>query len=596
MANQGFTSSLVVEVEGTALRPEVAVAMTYAYVDDSRVLPDAFVLRFRDPGRNVLDKAMIKIGAKVQLKAQAGDSPSPELLLSGEVTALSVDVDSTGTLTEVRGYDRSHRLFRGRRVAAYANMTITDVVRKVTQRAGLQAGTVGAFGAVSQDSEITQDNVTDWEFLQRLADITGAELSVVDSKLSFQLPAESATAPGASARAKQDPLVLEAGQNVTAVRAAVSSAEQVGKVEVRGWNYLAKQEVVASAPAQTTNAQIGGGITPQVLAQKFGNGTFFATDVPHRTQEAADTAAKALAAQIAGAFAEIEGVAKGNPKLRAGTSVSLSGVGAPFEGKYTLSNTRHLFSEEGGYTTLFTVSGRQERSLYGLTNGGHERGGRKAVAGLVPAVVTDVRDPRKLGRVKVKFPWLAGDYASSWARTVQISAGPHYGAVILPEVGDEVLVGFDQGDFDTPYVLGGLYNGKDQPATAPYDLVDNNSGQVVARRLISRTGHRLELVETATADDAVRLATGDGKYSLELDKKGTKVTVHSDGTVLIEGTRGVTIDAKTGPLELKGGTVSIKSTGSLQVQGTTVSVNGQGSAELKASGVVTVQGSLVKIN
>lgn len=596
MANRGFTNSLIVEVEGTPLRPEIAVTLTYAYVDDSQVLPDAFVLRFRDPGRNVLDKTGLAIGTKVRLKGQAGDSPSPELLLSGEVTALSVDIDSGGTVTEVRGYDHAHRLFRGRRVAAYANMTISDVVRRVAQRAGLQLGTVDSFGTASPDSEITQDNVSDWELLTRLADLTGAELAVLDGKLSFQAPPESSSAPGAGARARQDPLVLEAGQNVTVVRAAVSSAEQVGQVEARGWDYLAKQAVTARVPAQTDSAQLSGGVTPQALAQKFGNGTFFATDVPHRTQAAAKTAAEALAAQIAGAFAEIEGVARGNPKLRAGTSVSLSGVGKPFEGKYVLSATRHLFTEDTGYTTLFTVSGRQERSLYGLTHGGHDRNGHHGVSGLVPALVSDVRDPRKLGRVKVTFPWLAGDYTSSWARTVQPGAGTRRGAMILPEVGDEVLVGFDQGDFDTPYVLGGLYNGKDEPATSPYELVDRNSGQVAARRLVSRTGHRLELVETATADNVVRLITGDDKYCLELDKKGTKVTVKSDGTVLIEGTRGITVDAKTGPLELKGGTVSIKSTGSLKVEGATVSVNGQGSAELRASGVVTVQGSLVKIN
>ncbi|HEX2299399.1 MAG TPA: VgrG-related protein, partial [Pseudonocardiaceae bacterium] len=523
MPNQGFTSALVVEVEGTPLRPEVAVALTYGYVDDSRVLPDAFVLRFRDPGRNVLEKAGIKIGAKVALKGQAGDNPSPELLLSGEVTALSVDIDATGTVTEVRGYDHSHRLFRGRRVAGFSNMSVTDIVRKVAQRAGLTVGTVDSFAAPPGDSEIAQDNISDWDFLQRLADLTGAELAVVEGKLFFQLPAESAAAPGAGARARQDPLVLEAGQNVTTVRAAVSSAEQVGKVEVRGWDYLAKQAVTASVPAKSMNAQLAGA-TPQDLAQKFGNGTFVATDLPHRTETAAKTAAEALATQIAGAFAEVEGVAKGNPKLRAGTSVSLSGVGAPFEGKYTLSATRHLFSEESGYTTVFTVSGRQERSLYGLANGGHVRGGRRAVTGLTPALVTDVRDPRKLGRVKIKFPWLADDYASGWARTVQHGAGTKRGAMILPEVGDEVLVGFEQGDFDSPYVLGGLYNGKDEPATSPYELIDGNSGQVAARRLVSRTGHRLELVETATADNVVRLVTGDDKHLLELDKKGTKIT------------------------------------------------------------------------
>lgn len=598
MPNQQFANTLLVEVSGAPLRPEITVQMTYAYIDDSRVLPDMFVLRFRDPGRTVLERAGLKIGAPVRLRVKTSDVPSPELMLSGEVTALTVEIDQGGTVTEVRGYDHSHRLFRGRRVAAYANMGIGDVVRKVAQRARLQIGTVENLGGTPPE-QITQDNISDWEFLQRLADLTGAEVAVTDGKLSFQAPAESTAAPDVRAKARQNPLVLEAGQNVVAVRAAVSSAEQVKQVEVRGWDYLSKQPITATAPAKTGSAELPD-VTPQTLAQSFGDGTFLASDVPYRTQGDAQAAANSLAAQIAGAFAEIEGVARGNPRLRAGAAVALVGAGKPFEGKYTLSTTRHQFSEETGYTTAFTVSGRAERSLYGLAHGGHSGNGtvngRHAVSGLSPALVTDVRDPRKLGRVKVKFPWLADDYASGWARTVQVGAGQNRGAMIVPEVGDEVLVGFEQGDFDHPYVLGGLYNGKDAPASSSYELVDANSGAVNGRRLVSRTGHRLDLVESAGKQDAVRLVTGDEKYSLELDKKGTKVTVHSDGTVLIEAKRGVTVDAGAGPLEMKGQTVAIKATTAASLEGATVSVKGQGTAELTASGALTVRGSVVRIN
>ncbi len=595
MPNREFTNSLIVEVGGAPLKPQTSVLMTHAYVDESRLLPDMFVLRFRDPGRSVLEQAGLKIGSEVRLKAQAGDEPSPDLLLSGEVTALTVDIDSAGTITEVRGYDHSHLLFRGREVAAYANMGVGDIVRKVAQRAGLQVGTVDDFGAnPGPEGQITQDNLSDWEFLQHLADATGAELSVVDRKLSFTKPADSDDAPSVQAKARQNPLVLEAGQNLVSVRAGVSSAEQVKQVEVRGWDYLGKQVVSATAPASTTSADLTEA-NPQGLAKSFGDGTFLATDVPYRTHGDAQAAARALAAQIAGAFAEIEGVAKGNPKLRAGASVALTGVGKPFEGKYTLSGTRHLFSEEGGYTTAFTVSARAERSLYGLANGGHN-GTARSVTGLVPALVTDAKDPHKLGRVKVKFPWLADGYATSWVRTMQVGAGKNRGGMILPEVGDEVLVGFEQGRFDSPYVLGGLYNGQDTPAASSYELVDPNSGAINGRRLVSRTGHRLELVESAAKQDAVRLVTGDDKHMLELDKKGMTVTVHSDGTVVVEGQRGVTVDAGTGPLELKGSNISIKATTGVTVEGATVSVSGQASTELKAAGNVTVQGALVRIN
>ena len=388
--------------------------------------------------------------------------------------------------------------------------------------------------------------------------------------------------------------MLEEGQNLIALTATLGAAEQVEEVEVRSWDYLAKQSISVTAPAATVTAEASD-TAPRDLARTFGGTTLLATDVPYRSREGARTAAQALAEQVAGAHAEIEGVARGNPRLRAGTAVALSGVGTPFEGQYTLTSTRHVFSEDVGYRTSFTASGRQERSFYGLTSGGRERY-RAGGPGLVPALVSDVRDPRALGRVKVTFPWLGDDYSSGWARTVQAGAGSGRGALILPEVGDEVLVGFEQGDFDCPYVLGGLYNGQDAPAEPPYALVDAHTGQVGGRRLVSRTGHRLDLVETATGDDAVRLVTGDDKHHVELDRRGSKVTVHSDGTVLIEAPRGITVDAGSGRLELKGGDVAITATNGATVEGTSVSVTGRTSAELSATGMTTVRGTPVRIN
>ncbi|HEV2088480.1 MAG TPA: VgrG-related protein [Cryptosporangiaceae bacterium] len=602
MPNEHFASGLVVEVNGNPLPAEIAVLMVHAYVDDSRVLPDVCVLRFRDPARNVLTRAGLRIGVPLKLRVKTSEDNAPLLLFSGEVTALEVELDSAGSITEVRGYDHAHRLFRGRRVAAYADMAVSDVVTRVAQRAGLRIDRVDHVGSAtsgngSGDRQISQENISDWDFLQRLADSTGAEVSVIDGAFSFRLPQDSTDAPDPNARARQNPLVLEAHQNLVSLRASVSSAEQVKEVEVRGWDYLHKQKVAATAPARTTVAELPE-VTPAGLAGLFGDGTFVATDVPYRTQADASTAATALAGQIAGAFAEIEGVAKGNPRLRAGSSVALANVGEPFQGKYTLSTTRHLFSADAGYTTAFTVSGRQERSLYGLAHGGHggNGGNGRQVAGLVPAVVTDVRDPERMGRVKVQFPWLADGYASGWARTVQVGAGHGRGSLILPEVGDEVLVGFEQGDFGSPYVLGGLYNGQDSPAeTDGYDLVDANSGAVNGRQLVSRTGHRLELVDAA-GTDRVRVVSSDGKHLLELDKKANKVTVRSEGTLLVEGKQGVTVDAGSGPLELKGQRVQITSRSSASLEGTTVSVNGQGSAEVTASGTLTVRGGLVRIN
>jgi uncharacterized protein involved in type VI secretion and phage assembly len=107
------------------------------------------------------------------------------------------------------------------------------------------------------------------------------------------------------------------------------------------------------------------------------------------------------------------------------------------------------------------------------------------VFGVVVGVVTNNQDPDKLGRVKVRFPWLSQDDESYWARIAVLMAGNNRGAWFLPEVDDEVLVAFEHGDVRMPYVLGALWNGVDAP---PRDNSDGKNNQRVIR---SRSGHEL---------------------------------------------------------------------------------------------------------
>jgi uncharacterized protein involved in type VI secretion and phage assembly len=615
VVNQQFASTLRVEVAGTPLPADVKTLLTYAYVEDSRAVPDLFVLRFRDPARMVLAKSGLKIGASVRLLVRTSDSPAPELLVAGEVTAIEAEWEATGSVTEVRGLDHAHRLFRGRRVAAYAEMTVADIVRKVATRAGLQAGQIddapGLAGA--PNTQVAQDNISDWEFLRRLADRAGAECAVVDGKLEFRVPRPPSSAPATSAHAHTNPFVLEAQRNLVSLRAGISAADQVPRVTVRGWDYLHKQAVSASVDATTAGTDLGA-TKPADLAKGFASPELVATDVPYRSQAAAHTAARALADQVAAGFAELDGVARGNPKMRAGVAVTLANVGAPFEGKYTLTSTRHLFNADAGYTTAFVASGHSDRSLHGMLHGGSARGNPagSAPAGLVPALVSDVRDPEKLGRVRLTFPWLADDYTSGWARTVQLGGGNGRGTWILPEVGDEVLVGFEHGDFDAPYVLGGLHNGTDKPPKVAVEMIDERGGEITGRYLVSRTGHRLALVESASGANEVRVATGDGKHTLVFDQRGTTVTLHSDGSILVEAKQGVTVDAGTGDLALKGANVKVTATGDVSIDakaglkltataaatlsGAQASVEGKASAEIKANGPTTVKGLPVRIN
>lgn len=593
-----FTNTFLIEFDGTALPEDIAALLTAAYIDDSQQFPDMFELRFRDPSRLVLSKTTAKIGSQVKVSLTVSTSPAPIVLMQGEATALEAEFDSLGTFTVIRGYDAAHRLFRGRRTEAYTQMTASDIARQVAQRAGLQVGDVTSTTTVFD--HVSQAGTSDWEFLRRLAADVGYEITVREGKFGFAAPTAARGAPAAGGADNPDPLVLRLGSDLLRIRAVVTSAEQVKEVEVRGWDTATKQPLTATEPAATAAAELGE-VDPVKLADTFGGARYVTGDVPHRTQAEVDTAAKALSEAVAGTFAELEGVVRGNPEVRAGRAVTVDNLGAPFDGKYTVTASRHRLDPTTGYTTSFTVTGVQDRTMLGLAGGatsGTGAGGWAAPAGVVVATVDDVNDPEKSGRVRLQLPWLSDDYVSGWARTVHAGAGKDRGALVLPEVGDEVLVAFEQGDFRRPYVLGGLYNGVDTPSSKGIPAVDGGSGAVNRRSMVSRRGHRIDLLDEDGRTEGITLSSQDDKVSLSLDATKTKVTLHADGSVLVEGSQGVVIDAASAKLELKGGQISITGTQGVTVDGGSgpVKVSSGSQLDLKGGSMASLSAGLVKIN
>jgi phage protein D/phage baseplate assembly protein gpV len=608
MPGQQYANTFTIDVGGHPLSDPIEALLVSAYVDDSTHVPDLFVLRFRDPDRTVLKTAGITIGATVRVAVMSAESNQPVPLISGEVTALEAEHDSTGTYTVVRGLDHSHRLFRSRTTETYEQVTASDVASTVAKRAGLTVGGVASTTTVYD--HVSQGNATDWDFLSALARETGHEVAVVDGKFEFREPTDAQRAQNAGGRTETQPLVLELGNDLLSFRALVTSAEQVADVAVRGWDVATKKAVVGTAKATTKSAILSA--KPADLASKFGAGTLVCVDYPYASQAEVDGAAAALAEEVAGTFAEFEGVARGNPQLHAGTAICIGNLGDPFDGKYTITGSRHVYDPDTGYTTWLTVSGRQERSLFGLSSGPGSPDRR--ISGVVVGQVSDAKDPQDAGRVRLTFPWMSDDYVSDWARLLQPGAGKDRGSLVVPEVGDEVLVAFEQGELRRPYVLGGVHNGVDTPPAGEGSLVDGSSGAINRRSFVSRTGQRLDFHDAANGARGVRIMTGDKKLKLDLDEKATRITVHSDGSVVIEATKGVTVDAGSDKIELTGGSISlkassggvsidggsgdvkVKSNAGVSVKGMTVSVDGSAQTEVKGGSMCSVSAQLVKIN
>ena len=204
----------------------------------------------------------------------------------------------------------------------------------------------------------------------------------------------------------------------------------------------------------------------------------------------------------------------------------------------------------------------------------YEMGSREpgVVRGVSVAVVSQNQDPEGLGRVKVQFPWRENPDESHWARVAVPMAGNDRGTWFLPEVGDEVLVICDAERVDHPYVIGSLWNGSEPPPET------NSDGLNDIRKIRSRSGHEIIF------DDGAR-----GRIDIHLsDNK--RVRMDPDG-ILISDDKGNQIEIKSVP-----GTISIQSNAKLSIQSKVIDIKADASMTLQATGTLTIQGALVKIN
>jgi len=556
----------LIEIDGSELDREIDHQVLSVTVIDRLHMPDSFVIVLRDPKHAILDKAGLAIGAKVRISTTEPGADSSEALVSGEITSIEAEYDSLGVRAVVRGYDPLHRLSAGRKTKTFENVTYADVARDIADAAGLDVEVDDSGGTLDH---VIQGNISDLDFLYQLGRRVGFDVAIEDETLHFKKPTQSTEAPGPGDPDSTKATQLVWSHNLLEFRARMSAVAQVTEVKVRGWDVTAKEAVIGQADARTSSAEVS--MSPADLAGKVGGETLVIVDRPVGDQGAADDLAKAIAEQVASAAYEATAVAIGSPSLKAGKAVSISEVDPALAGDWVITTARHEFGA-GPYRTYLEFSGRQDRSLHGLVAGGLTVPvGRTSIPGVVIGVVTDNDDPDKLARVKVKYPWLGDEAESYWARLAATGAGKDYGLIWVPQVGDEVVVAFEQGDLAYPVVVGSLWNGKDKP---PSNVMDGlfDDGKVKRVALVSRNGHGLVCHDTDD-ESGVILTTKEGRVRIVLDHKSKELSLICEGDVLISAKGDLQLKAD-GAIKIEAGkTLDLKANQNATLKGAKVAIN-----------------------
>jgi type VI secretion system secreted protein VgrG len=293
------------------------------------------------------------------------------------------------------------------------------------------------------------------------------------------------------------------------------------------------------------------------------------------------------------------------PELHVGSCARIAGM-EKLDGQYWVIGVRHVFTESGKYHNTFVCTPLDiaypgaKQARQDLESGGEQRSEaasvesiaatRKApVVGMHVARVVDLKDPDKLGRIKISYPWLDSEQ-TAWVRMIVPHAGKDRGWYALPELNDEVLVGYEHGNTDHPIVLGCLYN-KDNAPMQEAISADND-----VKMLMTRSGNKIVLNDKNGAEQIV-ISQKDGKNQIVLDISGPSITISTEGDISVKGKQNITIEAEQGG-------ITMKAASDVKIEGANVEIKASANIkseagannDIKGNAQVNVKGAMVNIN
>jgi phage protein D len=289
-----------------------------------------------------IDGDLFREGNPVEV--EMGYRDRMETIFSGEITSLEPEfLEAKPPTLTARGYDRRHRLMRGRKTRSFTNVKDSDIANQLGGSAGLKPDV--------EDSKVLlpyvlQHNQTDLEFLLSRA-----------ARIDYEVVVDGRTLVFRKRRIKESAVVtLRREIELLEFRPRMNTLNQVPKYTVRGWNPKDKKEIVATAAAGEEPSLMGGSASgPATVRRLFGDASSTSVTAPVQSQADADLVAKQRFVEMGLGFIRAEGISIGEPRLRAGIVVKIEGIGERFSGLYYVTWTEHRFSKRKGYRTAFVA-------------------------------------------------------------------------------------------------------------------------------------------------------------------------------------------------------------------------------------------------
>lgn len=520
-----------------------------------------------------------KPGAEIEIKAGYGSKD--KTLFKGIVIRHGIRIDGgnqSRLVVECR--DKTVAMTVGRKNANYVDVKDDAVIRTLIGNYGGLTSSVGSTPV--QHGELVQYYCTDWDFMLSRAEANGLLVLVDDGKVTVEAP-----------KLGSADLQVGYGEDLIDFDADIDARSQLKEVKATTWDSKQQQVDEQTAPAKqiTRQGNLKSGDLDKVLGLKSYR---LQTNAP---QESAFLKRWAESRQLKSDLARVRGRMRfqGSAKAKIGGVITLKGVGDRFNGDVFVTAVQQDISKGNWITQVeFGLPEdwfAEQRDLMAPAASALVPG----VQGLQIGVVKKLHeDPEGSYRVQVSVPLLQAETEGVWARLAKFYASDGIGAFFVPEIGDEVVLGYLNSDPAHPVILGSLYSSKRKPPYQPEEK--NNTKAIVTRSELKVEFDEEKKVITiiTPAGNKIEL-NDDGKSILVQDQNDNKVELKPEG-ILISSPKDIEIKAD--------GNITMKAVGDVDVEGMNVSnkanvafsAEGSASSELTSSGQTTVKGSMVMIN
>lgn len=532
------------------------------------------------------DSTKFDPGAEVEIKA--GYASNEESIYKGIIVRHGIKIGNNGSELYLDCKDKAIKSTVGRKSVCYTKMSDSDIISKILNDHGI---TPDVITTSEKHPEYVQYNVTDWDFIQLLAENNGLLIRNDEGKVEVTNKLLSGSAK----------LEVINGTQVYSFKAEMDARSQIGAVHSIAWDPK-KQEVV-SDDSKISDDVKQGDLKTKKLAEVIGLDNYNVVSSTNLSPDVLKSIGTGILNRSNLSKIRGEVIVIGNTLVTQGDIVTFSNFSKHFNGDAFISSVSHSI-EDGNWKTTYSIGLNFERYSEKVSNvySPLTSGVATAYSGLTIGKVKQIdSDPDGQMRINVILPILEDSNQGVWARLGSFYSGDSCGAFFIPEIDNEVIVGFLNNDPSFPVILGNLYSSKIKAAYEPTS--DNFIKAFVSREKIEIIFDDEKKILTLQTPGGHKIVLDDDQQSINAeDSNGNSILMSKDG-ITIDSIKDVIIKAAANVQVESTSNTEIKATGDFTGEGMNVAFKGTtkfgaegAQAELKGSAQTVVKGGVVMIN